>query len=1332
MPEHEGLAENRRSRREFLSEVREVCRLRWAKDPANWDVEIAERTGGGGRIDIDHLVVSCRRGYQVQQHVVGVHEGRVTIEMAQHFLSGVRREYGARQRPELVCRDSAEPQDRDLSAVAPGVTLWRFEDYQQVWDCTGYLQRQTAQLQADLDYPLDGYVEKRWASQMLKALDTTQPCFLLALGDFGTGKTFLMRKVAYELARAGHAPVLIEISQLENAHTLDEVLAQHMAGRDDGFDLTAFRYLLRRGRVVLLLDGFDELASCMAEEHWSMLKEAAEGSARVVVASHPRCFAIAPAMPDALAVREVELLPGSRTLHLLPLVDGQRREFALAALRDEARAGRLLHMLGAVEDPHHLLANPAVLALVISGFAAGLVTEDQVWATADRSGKARLGNLYKLLLDAWLMQEERLEAVTKVALALWHTGQRSVTAQALGAAADAISDLPLPARHGAGRFGFVHPSVMEWLVAAHIARAFDRQDTCTIDESFADHELTPLMADFLRDLAGDEPIVEWARRTATGPRVPGRVAKANAALILQRRDDATPPAQHAGQDLRGRDFTGQDLTRAVFDGADLAGATFEAAILARASFRGARLACAVLDRACLAGADLAGAELAQARLLGATLVGAAFDGARLDRAVLIGTDLRPEDLAVAASTFGAALPDVPPTAQAVKRSDVNAVAFNPDGTLLVSGHEDGTVRIWDAVASRLLRALKGHSGPVWAVAVAPDGGWIVSGGDDGAIRTWEMSTSQQTHAVEGHHGPVRAVAVAPDGGWVVTGGDDGTVRTWDTSDAHSLQTLEGHGGPVTAVAAAPDGGWVVSCGDDGAVRIWDVATGQQMHALRGHSGPVGALAVAPGGGWIVSGGDDGRLCLWNVSTGQQIHTLEGHAGPVPAVAVTPDGNQVVSGGRDGTVRVWHSATAIQVRTWKGDTHGVRAVAVSPDGGWVVSGGDDGTVQVRESTRGGQLRVLRPQGGPAVWAVAITPDGRRVVSGGDESPVRVWDISSGRELAPFKGHTAYECDAVAGGGGRSYTVHHQRTPGVRAVAVTPDGRLVVSGGNDSRLRVWDLSSGKQWRDLGYSEEFRSVVRAVTVSGDGEWVVYGNGAGALEIWDLKTGAFQRSLRSHGTSVQALAVTPDGARVISGGAHRGVQVCERETGRRLRLLKGHRGIVNAIAVAPNGSWITSGGDDGTVRIWDSETGRQLRVLKDHRGPVNAVAVAPNGSWIVSGGDDGIVRIWDSVTGQQLRILPGHRGPVNAVAVAPNGSWMISGGDDGTVRIWDAADGLPFSPELAGEAAVPPSDGERRFEASGSWWAVGLCRFEPGELDPYVPDLPPLGLERLVHGGR
>ncbi len=282
----------------------------------------------------------------------------------------------------------------------------------------------------------------------------------------------------------------------------------------------------------------------------------------------------------------------------------------------------------------------------------------------------------------------------------------------------------------------------------------------------------------------------------------------------------------------------------------------------------------------------------------------------------------------------------------------------------------------------------------------------------------------------------------------------------------------------------------------------------------------------------------------------------------------------------------------------------------------------------------------------VYAVAVTPDGKRVVSGSEDRTLKVWDLESGQVLQTLSGHGDW----------------------VRAVALTPDGQRAVSGSDDGTLKVWDLASGKEIHTLsGHSED----VGAVALTPDGQRAVSGSDDKTLKVWDLASGKEIHTLSGHSEDVGAVALTPDGQRAVSGSDDKTLKVWDLASGKEIHTLSGHSEDVGAVALTPDGQRAVSGSDDGTLKVWDLASGKQLQTLSGHQSAVRAVAVTPDGQRAVSGSRDDTLKVWDLESGQELQTLSGHQGNVYAVAVTPDGKRVVSGSDDDTLKVWDLESG-------------------------------------------------------------
>ncbi|MFI5364282.1 MAG: TIR domain-containing protein [Candidatus Binatia bacterium] len=243
-----------------------------------------------------------------------------------------------------------------------------------------------------------------------------------------------------------------------------------------------------------------------------------------------------------------------------------------------------------------------------------------------------------------------------------------------------------------------------------------------------------------------------------------------------------------------------------------------------------------------------------------------------------------------------------------------------------------------------------------------------------------------------------------------------------------------------------------------------------------------------------------------------------------------------------------------------------------------------------------------------------------------------------------------------------------TAGNRAYAYSLDGKRVLSGADDSTVRLWDLETGRCLRVL---EGHTATVWSVVWNADQRRAVSGADDKAVRLWDLETGRCLRVLVGHTLGINCLALGTDQRRVLSGADDSTVRLWDLETGQSLRVLEGHTGIVWSVAWNADQRRSLSGAQDKTVRLWDVETGQCLRVLKGHTDAVRSVALSADQRRALSGAKDKTVRLWDLETGQCLRVLEGHTGGVRSVAWSADQRLALSGAEDGSVLLWHVETG-------------------------------------------------------------
>ena len=519
-----------------------------------------------------------------------------------------------------------------------------------------------------------------------------------------------------------------------------------------------------------------------------------------------------------------------------------------------------------------------------------------------------------------------------------------------------------------------------------------------------------------------------------------------------------------------------------------------------------------------------------------------------------------------------------PKAAARARHDL---AVSPDGKLLATATEGGpAVTLWDVATGDRVRDLTppaGMAGGIAAVAFNPDGRSVAAGLTGGFV-SWDIATGAAGPTIRGDYisantfesspvvfnGTGTSVAVGVDHQAVglynpATGGEHGSVTA---TRPNELVRRVG----VRPVARSADGRTLVLV-SNGDLKLWDPVTDCELHPVepaRRVRDPIALsrdgrhLAYALGGGIVVE----------EVATGRRLHGDPATDGLIGLVGFTPAGEVITAAA---SFRIWDIGPG---RTRRGTVLATAedSIGLSPNAGTAAVGGWASTdTKLINVVTGAVTATLARDANEYITDATFCPDGKRLVTRGTRPP-SLWDAATGQRLREFRGHT----------------------DGVRAVAVSPDGKRMVTGTSyqpiragrgrdrfvmDAHLRVWDLDAGAEVRRIdGYAE-------CLAYSPDGKRIAVGShswdGRPTLRLIDAATGAAVRTpALDFRLAPFQVAFSPDGKTLAAAGHE--VRLFDLATGTSRRLV-GHEGFVFGLAFNAAGTRLVTGGADGLAYVWD-----------------------------------------------------------------------------------------------------------------------------------------------------
>ncbi|AUT00698.1 hypothetical protein CLI64_09970 [Nostoc sp. CENA543] len=575
------------------------------------------------------------------------------------------------------------------------------------------------------------------------------------------------------------------------------------------------------------------------------------------------------------------------------------------------------------------------------------------------------------------------------------------------------------------------------------------------------------------------------------------------------------------------------------------------------------------------------------------------------------------------------------------QQQVNAIVFHPNGQILASASDDGTIKIWFK-DGRLIENIITPS-RLTAIAFSPNGKYLAVASADYSLKIYAFDArclSQKCikliHNIPAHTNVVTDIIFSPDSSIIATSSFDATIKLWRV-DGQLINSWIAHNGWVNSITFSPDSKIIASGGEDKLLKLWRTDNGQLIQTLPGHTASITCVQFSPDGKYLVTGSRDQTIKLWN-EQGKLIQTFIGHNNQVNHVDFSLNSQLIVSASADKTIKLWRLDGKL-IKTISGHGEQVQDVKFSPDGKYIASASRDKTIR---------LWQIKPEMTSAlnnVQDLQFSPDGKIFVSAGWDGKVTIWQreqIVNASQLTTFLAHRDI----------------------IQNLIISQNGKLLATASADKTVKIWDIPTQKLLLTLkGHQDRVTSII----FSPDNQTIVSGSADKTVKIWQLSNGKLLRTITGHQDVITSLNFSPDGQILATGSDDKTVKIWRISDGKLVKKLLGHGLAIASVKFSPNGKILASASWDNTIKIWQLPDGKLMQTLTGHTDGVTSITFTADSQILASGSADNTIKFWDITNGKLLTTLSGNSEKVNSVSLSPDGKLLVSGGENSGVTLWN-----------------------------------------------------------------
>ncbi len=605
------------------------------------------------------------------------------------------------------------------------------------------------------------------------------------------------------------------------------------------------------------------------------------------------------------------------------------------------------------------------------------------------------------------------------------------------------------------------------------------------------------------------------------------------------------------------------------------------------------------------------------------------------------------------------------------------LVVNKEGTLLVTADEDNKLRVWNSTPEQKkdaegkpvpiapVRELNGHGKVVTSVAlILSSGSQIVSGSEDGTVRVWDINSGGQVRTMN-HGGSVTDVAASADGKAIASTSTTNTAKLWNAANGQQMAEVKGSIPSFHQLNDANEDKTV----SDQLVKLADAAEKEADKNLKDREAAVKTATEAKTKADEAVKEPQKKADEAAAKLKAAQDELAAKTDDANLKKKVEDAQKEADKQRDELKKV-QDAQAAAARSLELANKSVESAKTLLEEAKAKHAEskkrfEELNAKVTEATNANNASVKPLQ------TVAFSADSKIFATAGDDQVVQLWSATTGQPIDTLSGHAGAIGELAFGAGDALLSASADKT--IISWRTNAPWKLIATLG----------PTGDDPLDLSTSP-FINRISALDFSRDGQFLATGGGepsrSGELMIWNVAERKLLQNIEdAHSDTVLGVEFSRDGKSLVSGAADKFVKTFDVATGKPIRSFEGHTHHVMDVAWKADQTTLVSAGADNAIKVWNVSTGEQQATITNYSKQVTAIQFIGTSENVVSCGGDKTVRFHKVSNRQNYRSFSGNNDYVYSAVATPDEKLVVAGGEDGVVRVWNGQNGqviYSFSP--------------------------------------------------------